>query len=195
MRYGAKKIQWAPFAASNPESTNALPKLGTPTNLGKLNKITETINLNRASAYGDNVKAVEIVEFKDGTLAVETLYLSNANASALTGAELGTDEDDSDLKFGSNDSAPYGSLAFYTNKVKDDGTKYYQGIYYPKVKANMEGEEYTTKGDTIVLSNEKISFTVFEPLYGKYKHKSPEFDTEAKAAAWVDDKIKAATGS
>lgn len=195
MQYGAKKIQWAPFAASNPESATALPKLGTPVNLGKLNKITETINFNRASAFGDNVKAVEIVEFKDGTLAVETLYLSNANASALTGAELGTDEDDSDLKFGGNDSAPYGSLAFYTNRAKDDGTKYYQGIYYPKVKANMEGEEYTTKGDTIVLSNEKITFTVFEPLYGKYKHKSPEFDTEAKAAAWVDDKIKAATGS
>lgn len=187
-------IQWAPFAATDPETASAPPKLGTPANLGALNKVTETINFNRVSAYGDNVKKVEIVEFKDGSLAVETLYLSNENAAALTGAELGTSESDKDLKFGSNDTAPYGSLAFYANRMKDDGTKYYQGVFYPKVKANMEGESYETKGDSIVLSNEKLTFTVFEPLYGKYRHKSPEFDTEAKAAAWVNEKIKAAAG-
>lgn len=194
MQYGAKMIQWAPFAANDPETVSAPPKLGTPANLGALNKVTETINFNRVSAYGDNVKKVEIVEFRDGSLAVETLYLSNANASALTGAELGKTDEDKDLKFGSNDTAPYGSLAFYTNCMKDDGTKYYQGVFFPKVKANMEGESYETKGNSIVLSNAKLMFTVFEPLYGKYKHKSDEFDAEAKAAAWVNEKIKAAAG-
>lgn len=194
MQYGAKMIQWAPFAATNPETTTAPPKLGTPANLGALNKVTETINFNRVSGYGDNAKKAEIAEFKDGSLAVETLYLSNENTAALTGAELGASESDKDLKFGSNDTAPYGSLAFYTNCMKDDGTKYYQGVFFPKVKANMEGESYETKGDSIVLSNSKLTFTVLEPLYGKYRHKSPEFDTEAKAAAWVNEKIKAAAG-
>lgn len=194
MQYGAKMIQWAPFAETDPETASAPPKLGTPANLGALNKVTETINFNRTGAYGDNVKKVEIVEFRDGSLAVETLYLSNENAAALTGAELGTTDGDKDLKFGSNDVAPYGSLAFYTNCMKDDGTKYYQGVFFPKVKANMEGESYETKGDSIVLSNAKLTFTVFEPLYGKYRHKSPEFDTEAKAATWVNEKIKAAAG-
>ena len=194
MQYGAKMIQWAPFAATDPETASAPPKLGTPANLGALNKVTETINFNRISGHGDNVKKVEIVEFKDGSLAVETLYLSNENAAALTGAELGTTDEDKDLKFGSNDVAPYGSLAFYTNCMKDDGTKYYQGVFFPKVKANMEGESYETKGDSIVLSNAKLTFTVLEPLYGKYRHKSPEFDAEAKAAAWVNEKIKAAAG-
>ena len=194
MQYGAKMIQWAPFAATDPETVSAPPKLGTPANLGALNKVIETINFNRISGHGDNVKKVEIVEFKDGSLAVETLYLSNENAAALTGAELGTTDEDKDLKFGSNDVAPYGSLAFYTNCMKDDGTKYYQGVFFPKVKANMEGESYETKGDSIVLSNAKLTFTVLEPLYGKYRHKSPEFDAEAKAAAWVNEKIKAAAG-
>ena len=194
MQYGAKMIRWAPFAATDPEAASAPPKLGTPANLGALNKVTETINFNRVSAYGDNVKKVEIVEFKDGSLAVETLYLSNANAAAVTGAELGTTDGDKDLKFGSNDTAPYGSLAFYTNHMRDDGTKYYQGIFYPKVKANMEGEEYNAKGENITLANANITFEVFEALFGKYKIKSEEFDTEAKAAAWVDEKIKAAAG-
>ena len=85
MHYGAKKIQWAPFAATNPETTTALPKYGTPVNLGALNKVTETIILNRVSGHGDNVLKVQIVEFKDGSLAVETLYISNENAASLTG--------------------------------------------------------------------------------------------------------------
>ena len=194
MQYGAMKIQWAPFAASNPETANAAPKYGTPVNLGALNAVTETINFNRVSAYGDNVKKVEIVEFRDGSLAVQTLYLSNANASALTGAELETSGSDKDLKFGSNDLAPYGGLAFYTNHMRDDGSKYYQGIYYPKVKANMEGEEFNTKGENITLANANLMFEVFEAMFGKYKIKSEEFDTEAKASAWVDEKIKAAAG-
>ncbi len=194
MQYGAKKIQWAPFAASNPETASAAPKYGTPVNLGALNAVTETINFNRVSAYGDNVKKVEVVEFRDGSLAVQTLYLSNANASALTGAELETSGSDKDLKFGSNDLAPYGGLAFYTNHMRDDGAKYYQGIYYPKVKANMEGEEFNTKGENITLANAKLTFEVFEAMFGKYKIKSEEFDTEAKASAWVDEKIKAAAG-
>ena len=40
MQYGAKMIQWAPFAANDPETVSAPPKLGTPANLGALNKVT-----------------------------------------------------------------------------------------------------------------------------------------------------------
>lgn len=192
MQYGAKMIQWAPFAAQDAEPDGGLPKYGAPTNLGALNKVTESFSFNEVSAYGDDVRKANIKEFKEGSLAIETLYLSNANASAISGAELETDES-KELKFGSNDLAPYGGLAFFTTHMRDDGTKYYQGIYYPKVKANMEGEEYNTKGESITLSNPKITFAVFEAKNGKYKIKSDEFADEASAKNWVNEKIKAAS--
>lgn len=192
MQYGAKMIQWAPFATQDAEPDGALPKYGAPVNLGALNRVTESLSFNEVSAYGDDVRKANIKEFKEGSLAIETLYLSNVNASAISGAELETDES-KDLKFGSNDLAPYGGLAFFTTHMRDDGTKYYQGIYYPKVKANMEGEEYNTKGESITLSNPKIAFAVFEAKNGKYKIKSDEFATEDAAKAWVNEKIKAAS--
>ena len=37
MEYGAKMIQWAPFASSNPEPDSSVPHFGTPVNLGALN--------------------------------------------------------------------------------------------------------------------------------------------------------------
>lgn len=192
MQYGAKMIQWAPFAAQDAEPDGELPKYGKPANLGALNRVTESLSFNEVSAYGDDVRKVNIKEFKEGSLAIETLYLSNANASAISGAELETDES-KELKFGSNDLAPYGGLAFFTTHMRDDGTKYYQGIYYPKVKANVEGEEYNTKGDSITLANPKIAFAVFEAKNGKYKIKSDEFADEASAKNWVNEKIKAAS--
>ena len=190
MDYGAKMIQWAPFASSDPEPADSVPSYGTPINLGALNKVTETINWAEASGYGDNARKVYIKEFKDGNLAVETLYLSIANMAAVSG---GTVEDGSEgnLHFSSEDAPPYGGLAFYTNGMTDAGAKYYQGIWYPKVKAGLEAKEYATRGDSIVLSNAKLSFAISACKSGDWKILSPEFTTEAEAASWVNSKIKA----
>lgn len=43
-QYGAKNLQWAPFAASNPEPEDALPNYGTPMKLGNLMSVAETPN-------------------------------------------------------------------------------------------------------------------------------------------------------
>ena len=58
MKYGAKMLQWAPFAQSDPEPAGALPKYGTPVNLGALNKVTDSPTFNEAKGYGDNALKV-----------------------------------------------------------------------------------------------------------------------------------------
>lgn len=185
-------IQWAPFAAA--QTAGALPKYEAAANLGSLNQVSETLNFNEASAYGDNVRKAYVKQFRDGTLAVETLYLSHENAAKISGATLDTDNEN-DLKFGADDTPPYGGLAFFVTKLKDDesGTVYYQGIWYPKVKANIEGDTFQTKGESITLANDKLSFAVFACDTGDYKIKSDELASEAEAIAWVNDKIKATT--
>lgn len=185
-------IQWAPFAAA--QAAGALPKYEAPVNLGALNQVNETLNFNEASAYGDNVRKAYVKQFRDGTLAVETLYLSHENAAKISGATL-DEENENDLPFNADDTPPYGGLAFFVTKLKDDesGTVYYQGVWYPKVKANIEGDTFQTKGDSITLTNDKLSFAVFACNAGDYKIKSDELATEAEAIAWVNEKIKATT--
>lgn len=192
MEYGAKMIQWAPFASSNPEPADSAPRYAAAINLGALNQVTESINWAEASGYGDNARKVYIKEFKDGSLAVQTLYLSIANLAAVSG---GTVESGSEgnLHLGSEDAPPYGGLAFYVSAMTDGGTKYYQGVWYPKVKAGLDNKDYNTKGDSIVLSNARLIFAIQACKTGDWKILSPEFETEAEAAAWVNDKIKAAT--
>ena len=71
-RYGAKYIQWAPFAEQTPDAlASAYPKYGTPMNLGPLTKVTDAPTFNEAKAYGDNALAEYVVEFKECQVDVE----------------------------------------------------------------------------------------------------------------------------
>lgn len=189
MKYGAKMLQWAPFAESNPEPADALPNYGSAVNLGALNRVSDSPAYNEAKGYGDNALKVHVNEFKECPVDVEVTELSNENAAAVFGALLASGEA-GDLHFGSEDNAPYGGLAFYISKMLDGGKKVYQGIFYPKLKAAMQGEEYATKGDSITLTTSKIHFLAAAANSGDWKILSKDFTTESEAAAWVNGKLK-----
>ena len=147
-KYGAKYLQWAPFAAENPDALEtAFPKYGDPISLGALVSVTDTPTFNEAKMYGDNALKEHVNEFKECGVAVELTDLANSVASAVLGATI-SEETENDLEFSAEDNAPYGGLAFYINKMVD-GVKSYHGIYYPKLIASMQGTAYTSKGDSI----------------------------------------------
>ena len=193
-KYGAKYLQWAPFAAENPDALEtAFPKYGDPISLGALVSVTDTPTFNEAKMYGDNALKEHVNEFKECGVAVELTDLANSVASAVLGATI-SEEPENDLEFSAEDNAPYGGLAFYINKMVD-GVKSYHGIYYPKLKASMQGTACTTKGDSITLAGGSLNFTAAAPMNGKWKVESDDFPTEAEAKAWVDEKIvKAVAG-
>lgn len=194
MKYGAKMAQWAPFAATNPEPASALPNYGEPINLGSLNKVTDSPSFNEGKGYGDNALKVYVSEFKECSIDMEVTELANSAASAVLGATLDSD-DAADLHFGSSDNAPYGGLGFYITKMLDGNVRKHQGVFYPKVKATMQGEEYATKGESITLANSKLHFVAAPCNTGDWKILSEDMDSETAAAAWVNGKVKKATGS
>lgn len=193
-QYGAKMLQWAPFAETNPEPTDALPNYGTPINLGGLMSVAETLNFSEVEARADDVRKIYIKEFTDGSLAVGVLELTNETASAVTGAKLDSSSSAKDIHFSADDTPPYGCLGFYTTNMKPDGTKYWKGLFYPKVKASLDGRTYNTKQKTIVLDSPTLTFAVDACATGDYRIESPELTTESAAKEWVNGKVKAAAG-
>lgn len=193
MQYSAKMIQWAPFATTNAEPADDFPRYGTPINLGALNNVVEQLNYADVRAYGDDVCKIIENDFTDGLLTIETLELPIKAAAALTGNTItaGSGDEGGDLEFSAEDLAPFGGASFVTGWRRADGTRYHQGIWYPKVKAHLEGQTYNTRGQTIILTNSKIVFAVMACNKGVPKVLSPEFTTEAKVIAWVNEKIKA----
>lgn len=182
-KYGAEYLKWAPFATTGAdESATAYPKYGTVIALGGLTMVSDSPTFSEASLYGDNVEKEYVCEFTSASVDAGVTELDVQSAATILGADY--DEDDG-LQQGEGDTAPYGGVGFYIRKVVDGVTKY-QGIYYPKVKAQSQGEEYTTKGNSITLVGDKLKFKVTAPANGKWKVKSENLATSALAKAWVD---------
>ncbi len=189
-RYGAKYLQWAPFATSSPdESATALPKYGTPINLGALNQVSDSPTFIEGSIYGDNGRKEYVQEFQELTVDVSVTELEVATAGAVLGATV---DDDDGIIFTDSDNAPYGGLGFYVRKMVNN-VVFYQGIYYPKLKATMQSETFDTKGSNITLSGDKIKFEGEASANGTWKMKSDNLTTEALAKAWVDALVVAAS--
>ena len=183
--YGAKYLQWAPI---NAETSTAAPTYGEAMNLGPLVRVSDSPSYNEAKAYGDDVLQEYVNEFNECPVDVEVTELPMEAAAAITGAKLESNGEGQDLAFGANDNAPHGGLAFYISKqVK--GVKSYQGVFYTKLKAAMQGEEYSTKAGSITLANSKMRFLAMSPAFGPWKVKSTSFPTEEAAKAWVDAKL------
>lgn len=190
MLYGAKMLLWAPFAAENPEPDNALPNYGTARELGELNRLSDAPSFNEAKAYGNNALGRYVNKFKEVPIDVTILDMSNENASAVTGAAIDT-QAGKQLKFNTKDNAPYGGLAFFVNELLAGNVDAYKGIFYPKVKASMQGQEYATMGDSITLTAKTLRFLGSAAKNGDWKIESEYFDTEDEAIAWVRAKLGA----
>ena len=182
--YGAKKPRWG--AIQSDTDASAYPTYGAAASLGPLVAVTDAISYAEANNYGDNELQETAREFQSMTVDLEVTELPAEQSAAVFGANL---TEEGDLEFGGEDDAPWGGLAFYTNKqVKTDGVqkKFFQGIFYPKVKGSRQGATYNTKGQSITFANGKAHFVGTTCAKGKHQVFSKNFETEAEAEAWCD---------
>ena len=179
MKYGAKGAYWAPMTSD--ESDSAMPVYETAVDFGGINESTETLNFASASAYADNMKKIYIAEFIDGTVSAKALY----QPISLQAAILGTATDsDGGQAYGSEDNQGYGAYGFYSNKLDENKTKYYEVVFYPKVQGSPQGTTYKTKEDGITLEYDAIEFVIYACKRGLYKI-TKEFSTESEAQSYL----------
>lgn len=185
MDYGALYLKWAPFAKENPEPEGKLPQYGTAVEVGALNKVSDNPTFNEAKGYGSNVLKVYVNKFKECPVSVEVTQILRAVLSAISGAEIESG-DHKNMRFQVTDKPPYGGLGFIVNMITDDAKDVCMGIFFPKVKAMLQGTEYNTSGENITLSTGKLQFTASACKSGDWRIYSEEFDDEKDAKAWVD---------
>lgn len=182
--FGAKYIN---FAAITSEKADALPVYGTKVEIGKLVKADLTVNIATGELYANNMLAEKADEFASGSLAVEVDDMTKEVEAEIYGASYSEGE----VVDNSADTVPYGGLAFYKT-LQRNGVKVFEACYYPKVKAVLSTDTAATKGSAITFATKPITFTVYEPKTGDWRYRK-EFDTEAEAIAYVDEKLTTAT--
>lgn len=186
--YGAKYIKFAPLKT---EPADAIPTYENAVQIAELQKLTDNPTYSEGKQYGDDRLVEYVSEFNEADVDVEVTDLDNQMQSTIFGATLSGENTAEELAFGGSDTAPYGGLGAVICRMRGN-VKTYQGVLYTKVKASMQGEEFTTKGDNITLAGGKLKFKATEPKYGKWKIKSAMFPTLEAAKSWVDTKLPAA---
>lgn len=183
--YGAKYIKFAPLKK---EPEDAIPTYENAVQIAELQKLTDNPTYSEGKQYGDDRLVEYVSEFNEADVDVEVTDLDNQMQSTIFGATLSGSDNTEELAFGGSDIAPYGGLGAVICRMRNN-VRTYQGILYTKVKASMQGEEFTTKGDNITLAGGKLKFKATEPKYGKWKIKSAMFPTLEAAKSWVDGKL------
>ena len=186
-KYGARYVRFSPFAATNPEPDNALPRYGNKVSLGELQRVNDSFSAEEARQDGDDRLVEYLEEMTDFTVDVESAQLPFETERALYGLA-----GEGDLKYNVDSTPPWGGLAF-VRSLMIHGVKKWQGIYYPKVKAAVQGEEDATKAKGMSFTGDKIHFVGTSAKNGCYKVKSELEDTAAAAQTWVDTQLAAAT--
>lgn len=186
-KYGARYLRFAPFAAENAEPDNSYPNYGTAVSVGKLVKVSDAPSLVEAKHYADDELDEYVAEIGETDLGIEVSEISNDVAASVLGASK--DEQTGDVAFG-EDTAPYGGLGFVSCRIVN-GVKGYIGVYYPKVKAAMQGEDYETKGENITFANGKLKMKASLAKNHKWKVISASKATPELAKTWVDQKLGA----
>lgn len=178
----------ANFGLSKPWIAKYNPETNTYSNgfkCGKAINTAVTPNFNEAGLYSDNQQTENVTEFKNANVTLGVDRMPVVAATVLFGHTV-NDSGEEVSKTG--DSAGYVGYGFITAEMMD-GTKKFRACLLHKVQFKEGEDSYETKGDSIVFKTPTLSGIAMGTTNEDWRTKSPYFDTEAEADAWIQAKL------
>lgn len=145
--------------------------------IGKMVKISINPQFKEASGYGDDALAEYIKEFNYAEISNDVTTIPMDASVAMFGIKKVTPQtpstDPATYKDENGQESNYGCFGFIYGEVVD-GVKTYYVYYLPRVKFDLPGDEYETKGENIVLNNHTIAGRAFmDNVTSCWREKTP----------------------
>lgn len=156
-KIGAQDAWFAPFDDADTETAAATYENGFK--IAALMEASDSPNYASAEIYGDDVLDDSVEEFTEGDVTVKGVELTDDHAAVLYGITAAAD---GSLGFPSENAAPYGGLG-YVQKLRRQGTVYYRAFFFPKVKAQVSGNQLVTKNKNLSFDGETVNFKAYAP--------------------------------
>ena len=148
-------------------------------------KVTENLQKAESQFYSNDALSESADEFKYCEITFDNKGVPNTLKAALYGAKL----DGNKITYGAGDNPPMGGFAFY-RVLQDNGTKYYEGVFYPRVKASLTGMTYDTKGENVTFNGEQTKLIAYACKDIAQTWKVEEIFGKAEdALAWVKTQL------
>lgn len=191
-QYGAFEGRWAPITA---ETDAALPTYGKAISLGALSKVTDALTFASLTAEGDDRVQDSLDDFMSGTVDIAfDAGVTNQALAAIHGATVG---EDGELVYSTEDKPPYGGYAFLRRMVRgtgDKAEKFFQGVFYVKLKAVPQGKTHNgRKQSGTALTGDNVHMNMEAAQNGQYMIVSGEFESITEARSWLNEKLPMTT--
>lgn len=174
------------FALITQENKGNFPTYDEPEEFSELVSVTEALEFAEGNFFSNNRRSENARVFKSGTLTYANKGLSPYVISKIYGSKL---SEEGQLTYGANDKAPRIGFGFY-REMEDNGVPYFEGVYYPAVKASIEGETDNTRGDNITYAGDTTTMAIFALDDADASWKITEiFASAEEAKAWVLEKL------
>lgn len=178
---GLKYMGWAQL---DEDAMQAAPTYKPGMVLGRAVSTNMTITNAEGELYADDMLAEYVSEFVSAQLTAEVDNIDLENQAKLYGA---TFDEDKGLQFFADDNAPYGGVGGYQVLMVKNVRKY-RTWFFPKAKAAIPDWSGATKGSSISFGTQPMKLRVLAPNFGPW-YLVKEFDTEAAAKAYIDEKL------
>ena len=179
------------WAEVDTDVTEQMPTYKDGTEFSEFIKVTENLQKAESQFYSNDALSESADEFKYCELTFDNKGVPNTLKARLYGATL----EGNKITYGAGDNPPMGGFAFY-RVLQDNGTKYYEGVFYPRVKASLTGMTYDTKGENVTFNGEQTKLIAYACKNVKQTWKQEEiFETAEEALAWVKERLGIAAGA
>ena len=178
-KIGLRHIVWSPITA---EPDGSSPTYGSGRIIGKAISLNVEVTPAEGELYADDQLAEYVNEFASGNITSELDDIMIQDKADIYGATYSNGK----IVFGASDNAPVGGLGGVAVRQKNNVASYI-GVVYHKCKAQIPGDSFTTKGNSITFGTQPLNMRIFADNAGEWKSESEPFSTESAAIAWVDN--------
>ncbi len=175
------------FGVIATEPAAAHPTYNAPVSMGEAVKGEMSVTTASASIYGDDVDLLEVEEFVNAQVDVETACDDLETNALIFGHTYATTGDSANVELsGMDDAPPLGGYGYIQHLIKKDKSHAYRGVFFFKVSAMPSSEKQSdkTKASSLDPTMNPVSFKIFTDNTGKWRARK-EFTTQADADAWL----------
>lgn len=182
-RIGMKNLRYSVVKVSTNEQGVETETYSPVKKLARVVSDNASINLDKTKFYCNDTTGEYEPAFIDGTLSAVVAEMTNENIADVNGLTV---TEGGDLEFGADDSSVYLRVG-HTITIIQEGTRYYQGIIYNRVKFDpIYSTGNQTKGERIQYTPTNLNGEIMQDAQGKWHMVSAWKETEAAALTWLD---------
>ena len=185
-KIGLMKPKYAKVTVTEDETGAEQEAYGPGKVFAKAISASTSINTSDTKLYADDGIAETSKEFISGQITFASDDIDDDVEADISGAAV--DEETGGIVNKDTDTPQYVRFGFIIRRMKRNQVQY-RAVIFPRVQFAVPGDDYETKGESIVFKNTTVTGEVMRNYVGEWRVRSKWTNSAAEAETWLEENI------